>query len=484
MYALSLGDNAVSFDFGPSISKCYDIEPSTITTQDECLFPIYVLKGNGDVLLVYSSLKYSYVSKCVLGPLTMRPPAEDNYGVDACNIICLDCVPPLIVIATTSGVLHHCIALDNEDESNSDRSLLPQPTLYVYESIELSLSLTSSIDSQDIICTLRLHKDSIIPMRYYCSHACGVHAICVPFVSQLKSKDELNFKEEESIVEHLICTKPIFSEESEESESSSTVPLGLAIGVQNGYTSVLVLLNSGELIGQRLTPTYITHVYDDDDSNDNTTTDSIPSVSVPKVDFVEYIKQSLKRNTSLPLLKSKETTANQASQNLELLLTTTDILKKEYIKKLELAAVAIERRVKVLTNDKQIQLKELERCMSEKESLMKSLLDFVEKYDKAREKQESLSERIEKVLESMQYQRPELSDAEIGLRDELKKISIKLSSHRNKLEQIKVKCKYQSQQNKNINQSLLAQTSRINSEGQRSPSFNQIKSIKEMLANE
>jgi len=321
-------------------------------------------------------------------------------------------------------------------------------------------------------------------MRYYCSHACGVHAICVPFVSQLKSKDELNFKEEESIVEHLICTKPIFSEESEESDNSSTVPLGLAIGVQNGYTSVLVLLNSGELIGQRLTPTYITHVYDDDDSNDNTTTDSLPSVSVPKVDFVEYIKQSLKRNTSLPLLKSKETTANQASQNLELLLTTTDILKKEYIKKLELAAVAIERRVKVLTNDKQIQLKELERCMSEKESLLKSLLDFVEKYDKAREKQELLSDRIEKVLESMQYQRPDLSDAEIGLRDELKKISNKLSSHRNKSEQIKVKCKYQSQQNKNINQSLLTQTSKVNSEGQRSPSFNQIKSIKEMLANE
>ena len=48
--AMSLGEIAVSFDFGPPISKCYDVEPSTITMRDECLWPIYILRGNGDVL--------------------------------------------------------------------------------------------------------------------------------------------------------------------------------------------------------------------------------------------------------------------------------------------------------------------------------------------------------------------------------------------------------------------------------------------------
>ena len=52
----------------------------------------------------------------LLGPLPMHPAAEDNYGYDACAILCLPCVPNVLVIATEPGVLYHCVVLEGEDE--------------------------------------------------------------------------------------------------------------------------------------------------------------------------------------------------------------------------------------------------------------------------------------------------------------------------------------------------------------------------------
>ena len=41
----------------------------------------------------------------------MQPPAEDNYGVDACAISCLDTTPTALVIAMHEGRLHHCLLI-------------------------------------------------------------------------------------------------------------------------------------------------------------------------------------------------------------------------------------------------------------------------------------------------------------------------------------------------------------------------------------
>ena len=47
----------------------------------------------------------------VLGPLVMLPGAEDNYGVDACSVLCLHQAPPVLAIATRDGRIHHCLVL-------------------------------------------------------------------------------------------------------------------------------------------------------------------------------------------------------------------------------------------------------------------------------------------------------------------------------------------------------------------------------------
>lgn len=49
------------------------------------------------------------------GPLIMQPPAEDNYGVDACAISCLETTPTALIIATGEGRLHHCLLIPAND---------------------------------------------------------------------------------------------------------------------------------------------------------------------------------------------------------------------------------------------------------------------------------------------------------------------------------------------------------------------------------
>lgn len=54
----------------------------------------------------------------ILGPLPMIPAAEDNYGYDACALLCLPCVPGILVIATETGTLYHCIVLESDEDED------------------------------------------------------------------------------------------------------------------------------------------------------------------------------------------------------------------------------------------------------------------------------------------------------------------------------------------------------------------------------
>ena len=41
----------------------------------------------------------------------MLPPCADNYGAESCSIVCLPSQPEVLALADTTGRLHHCIAL-------------------------------------------------------------------------------------------------------------------------------------------------------------------------------------------------------------------------------------------------------------------------------------------------------------------------------------------------------------------------------------
>lgn len=85
-YSNSLGEGAVAFDLGPTLGRFHAID---VLIESLDIFPVFVLRGNGDVLLLFLCLKDLAIANQIFGPLKMTPAAEDNYGSDACSILCL-----------------------------------------------------------------------------------------------------------------------------------------------------------------------------------------------------------------------------------------------------------------------------------------------------------------------------------------------------------------------------------------------------------
>lgn len=69
------------------------------------------------------SQHFSKMSNTLTGPLRMYPAAEDNYGSDACYILCLNLRPAVIVIATRDGKLHHCLLLNRSTDDDDDNQV-------------------------------------------------------------------------------------------------------------------------------------------------------------------------------------------------------------------------------------------------------------------------------------------------------------------------------------------------------------------------
>ena len=146
----SLGETAVSFAFAPSVGV-------GVTDENPHLWPLFILCGDGSVFCMMTTMNKVQKPK-LMGPLSMYPESNDNYGTDACSILCLHpkiSSPPILVIATNRGILYHCIVLQKlegegtDDASQvSDWSAMTQNqvdlALHVYESVELELSLLAS----------------------------------------------------------------------------------------------------------------------------------------------------------------------------------------------------------------------------------------------------------------------------------------------------------------------------------------------------
>lgn len=147
----SLSDGAVSFDFG-------DIER-------EAARQVFVLMGSGDVYLTHVSPQDDNSTvhlRQVLGPLTMHPQSDDNYGVDGYSLVCLQAAVPILAIATTAGTLYHCMALGTP----SQHTFRPSPeqaenavSLYVFEKVKLDLTLAPvTYEDDSFSCPIRLFK--------------------------------------------------------------------------------------------------------------------------------------------------------------------------------------------------------------------------------------------------------------------------------------------------------------------------------------
>ncbi|KAG2459462.1 NUP88 protein, partial [Polypterus senegalus] len=418
-YVASLGEIAVAFDFGPMVQASKQSQ-GLRTKENALVYPLYVLYENGETFLSYVSLGRSGNNfGKLLGPLPMHPAAEDNYGYDACAVLCLPCVPNILVIATETGTMYHCVVLEGEeDEEGSSGNQWTAggevtPSLYVFECVELELTLKLATgqdedepSDSDFTCLIRLHRDPLCQMRYHCTHEAGVHSVGLTWVNKLhrflqsdeEDKDGLQelSTQQPCIVEHILCTRPL----------ACSTPVGV-----RGFWIVSDLSLGATML-------CITSSY-------------------------ECIIR--------PLLSGDKDSSPSSPECLQLLSRATQVFRDEYILKQDLAREEIQRRVKLLCEQKEKQAEDLDHCMEERTHLRETAEKLADKYEDAKYKQEMIIKRIKAVLGSLQSHLPVLSDCEKEMSKELKTINDHLRHLDNGIKQVKMKKEYQDKEMKKRN---------------------------------
>uniref|UniRef100_A0A3P8YBF1 Nucleoporin 88 n=1 Tax=Esox lucius TaxID=8010 RepID=A0A3P8YBF1_ESOLU len=458
-YAASLGEIAVAFDFGP-VSSDPRQHTSRRSKEDVLVYPLYVLYENGETYLSYTSLAHSSGSfSKPIGPLPMYPAAEDNYGYDACAVLCLPCVPNILVIATETGTLYHCVVLEAEEEEETGVStrVCAVPSLYVFECVELELTLKlpaveeeEPVDS-DFTCPIRLHRDPLCQYRYHCTHEAGVHSVGLTWFNKLhaflqsdeEDKDSLQelAAEHRCIIEHILCTRPLSSSLSAPVQGFwivSDLSLGATmICITSTYECLLLPLLSS--IRPLSPPLLCSHP-------------GLGSASSPlrglHDDSFEHIRSILARSSTNPLMlrAGDKDTSSPPPECLQLLSRATQVFREEYILKQDMAREEMQRRVKLLTGQKNKQLEDLALCREERKGLRESAERLADKYEDAKYRHEITMNRVKQVLGSLRSQLPILSDSEKDMKKELQTINDQLRHLDNGIKQVNMKKEYQKKQ--------------------------------------
>uniref|UniRef100_A0A8D1U2G1 Nucleoporin 88 n=1 Tax=Sus scrofa TaxID=9823 RepID=A0A8D1U2G1_PIG len=448
-YTASLGETAVAFDFGPLSAV-----PKNVFGQkgkDEVVaYPLYILRENGETFLMYVSLVHSpgSVGK-LLGPLPMHPAAEDNYGYDACAILCLPCVPNILVIATESGMLYHCVVLEGEEEDDqtSEKSWDSKadliPSLYVFECVELELALklASGEDDpfdSDFSCPIKLHRGKRFNLETF---VCQLTSMMCSLADE-EDKDSLQelATEQKCFVEHILCTKPLPCREPAPIRGFWIVPdiLGpTMICITSNYECLTRPLLS--TVHSASPPLLCTR-------DDVEVAESPLRILAETPDsFEKHIRSILQRSVANPafLKSSEKDTAPPPEECLQLISRATQVFREQYILKQDLAKEEIQRRVKLLCDQKRKQLEDLSYCREERKSLREMAERLADKYEEAKEKQEDIMNRMKKVLHSFHSQLPVLSDSERDMKKELQLIPDQLRHLGNAIRQVTMKKDYQ-----------------------------------------
>lgn len=461
-YAASLGEIAVAFDIGPVASA--PRRPAAQRSKDRAAYPLYILYENGETYVSYTSQANGLSVSRPAGPLPMYPAAEDNYGYDACAILCLPCVPSILVIATETGTLYHCVVMESEEEEEGGgvekwiRNPEAVPALYVFECVELELTLkvATAEDEEppelDFTCPIRLHRDPLCRYRYHCTHEAGVHSVGLIWVNKLQKflrsdeedKDSLQelAVEKRCIVEHILCTRPLLANRSAPVRGFlivSDLSLGATmICVTDGYECVLLPLLSS--IRPPSPPLLCSHPGPGSVGS--------PLRGLADDSFEQHVRNILARSSTNPLvLKAGDKEASPPPPEcLQLLSRATQVFREEYVLKQDLAREEMQRRVKLLTGQKNKQLEELTLCREERKSLTETAERLADKYEDAKYRQENIMRKVKNVLGGLRNQLPVLSDSEKDMKKELQSVGDQLKHLDNLIKQVNMKMDYQKTQ--------------------------------------
>ncbi|KAH0546993.1 hypothetical protein KQX54_016609 [Cotesia glomerata] len=484
----SLGETAIDFDFSTS-SISLDKQRRNFDKEtahwSDIEWPILVLRGDGTVLLIHGdTLSNSSTKPLVQGALSIYPSSYDNYGVDSCSIICLQTTPPVVAIATSSGLIHHAILLrdtsstannnfisnntytvdsqvsistkDQEQrqfdrkswsEYGSNYSLhTPDDGLFVFETIEMQLGLLYNDSDKKYSCLINLNRDRGNKGRYFCTHNAGVHMITLPVVSQLM--DYLNCPEDNidlylptsikpSTSQYLICTR---TKHTGDDEATPVQGFGL---LQQPSPIVVALLYNGVVVNFSVIDFDCPSAIDSDE----------PVVNFNKVitreSFENHVRNLLKHDTiSQPITKLNVSSSLNGKECFELLDQATNVLRSNYFVKHDRIRNEISKKVRALKALKIHQINELNDLMLIKAELHSKAQHLAERYEDIKEHQEELTRRSREVLRRINHK--ELTTAERTEAMKLKELNGQVEEFKGKFERLKSKADSQMMKNESV----------------------------------
>ncbi|XP_034952149.1 nuclear pore complex protein Nup88 [Chelonus insularis] len=462
----SLGETAVDFDFvTPTIKNTSLNDTKDSHNWNEIEWPILVLRGDGNVLLVHGNILSNLCPKpVVFGSLSIFPAMFDNYGIDACSIMCLQTIPPVVVIATCTGKIYHAILLrenfinddtqdaidryfDNYDnkkmvkertwsEYGSNYSLhTPDDGLFVFEQLEMELGLLFDDEDKKYNCIINLHRDRSNKSRYFCSHNAGIHMITLPVLSQLQeylncSEDNIDLYLPETFhtskSQYLLCTR---TKHTTMDEATSIFGFGL---FQQTWPILIALLHTGVVVD--------ISVIDLDYLPQVETPEPMMNLhkNVTRESFETYIKNILKHeSTSLPITKLSVESNLSGKECTELLDRATNIFRKHHFTKHDKIRSEIGRKVRALKALKNHQLKELDSLIQTKKELHDKAQHLAERYEDIKEIQEHLAKRARDLLRLVNHK--ELTSSERADAVELRDLNNKVDEFKMKFDRLKIK---------------------------------------------
>ncbi|KZC11424.1 Nuclear pore complex protein Nup88, partial [Dufourea novaeangliae] len=456
----SLGDTAVDFDFAtptlrkPEMFTGKDINKNNVVDWNQIEWPILVLRGNGEVLIVRGNVLLDiHEIPVVSRTLSMYPPADDNYGIDSCSIMCIQTTPPIVVIAMCTGKIYHALLLKEEtnDTADSERITWSQSTsaynlhtpdvaLYVYECVEIELGLFYADNDEKYNCPIHLRCDKINKSRYFCAHNAGIHMITLPMVSELEeyissSEDNddarLPSLSNQSSSQYLICRR------TKHTGTNEATPI-LGFGLLQEPCVLIALLHTGDIVARSVIDLHYFPKIEPPEPIINT------EQKVNKEAFDVCIKKLLKHETTQPIIKigSKSMSPREC---LQLLYHATDIFRKEHFVRHDSVREEIGKKIRALKVMKTHLLKELDSLIEAKRELKHTAERLAERYEDIKDEQEKLAQRAKEVLRLVNYKEPSITPIERAAAEELRKMERKIEDMKIRLLELKRKSDQQSQ---------------------------------------
>lgn len=262
--------------------------------------------------------------------------------------------------------------------------------------------------------------------------------------SDEEDKDSLQelAMEQRCIVEHILCTRPLTTSRSAPVRGFwivSDLSLGATmICITSSYECLLLPLLSS--IRPPSPPLLCSH--------QGAGSTNSPLRGLADDSFEQHIRTILARSSTNPLMlrAGDKDMSSPPPECLQLLSRATQVFREEYILKQDMAQEEMQRRVKLLVGQKNMQLGDLALCREERRSLTESAERLAEKYEDAKYRQEAILKRVKQVLGSLRSQLPVLSDSEKDMKKELQTINDQLRHLNNGIKQVNIKKEYQKKQ--------------------------------------